>query len=194
MSQPPGRFRPAGRADFLCSATWHWVRLHVTPDYGPVPSPAAQLTAANIAVQSSRRGRDGLSSGLRPFRACDRGSAIGRVAFQHRNGPPITAQAQGGSQPVSRGRASQQAVDPSARSAERGRDAEAVAVGPGRPVCNAHRLREAQGTRRLQAAGHVIGRRFFSPVFFGRAKKIGSPDRAKSACDEDPMLACSVAD
>ena len=45
-----------------------------------------------------------------------------------------------------------------------------------------------------QAAGHVIGRRFFSPVFFGRAKKIGSPGRAKSACDEDPMLACSVAD
>ena len=86
---------------------------------------------------------------------------------------------------MSRGRASQQAVDESARSAERGRDAEAVAVGPGWPVCNAHRLREAQGTRRRQAAGHVIGRRFFSPVFFGRAKKIGSPDRAKSACDED---------
>ena len=37
-----------------------------------------------------------------------------------------------------------------------------------------------------QAAGHEIGRRFFSPVFFGRAKKIGSPDRAKPACDEGP--------
>ena len=94
---------------------------------------------------------------------------------------------------MSRGRASQQAVDESARSAERGRDAEAVAVGPGWPVCNAHRLREAQGTRRRQAAGHVIGRRFFSPVFFGRAKKIGSPDRAKPACDESPTLVCSVA-
>ena len=87
MSQPPGRFRPAGRADFLCSATWHWVRLHVTPDYGPVPSPAAQLTAANIAVQSSRRGRDGLSSGLRPFRACDKGSA----ARQEQHCDPMSA-------------------------------------------------------------------------------------------------------
>ena len=160
----------------------------------PVPSPAAQLTAANIAVQSSCRGRADLSSGIRPVRACDRGGAIGRVTFQHRNGLPITTKAQGGSHPVSRGRASQQPVDPSARSAERGRDAEAVAVGPGWPVCNAHRLREAQGTRRRQAAGHVIGRRFFSPVFFGRAKKIGSPGRAKPACDVDPTSACSVAD
>ena len=33
-----------------------------------------------------------------------------------------------------------------------------------------------------QAVGHVIGRRFFSPVFFGRAKKTGSPGRAKPAC------------
>ncbi len=40
-----------------------------------------------------------------------------------------------------------------------------------------------------QAAGHVIGRRFFSPVFFGRAKKTGSPDRAKAACDESSTLA-----
>ncbi|PWN54934.1 hypothetical protein DEH80_15215 [Abyssibacter profundi] len=54
---------------------------------------------------------------------------------------------------MSRGRASQQAVDLSARSAERGRDAEAVAAGPGRPVCNAHRLREAQGTRRRTGGG-----------------------------------------
>jgi hypothetical protein len=35
----------------------------------------------------------------------------------------------------------------------------------------------APATRRV--AGHVIGRRFFSPVFFGRTKKIGSPSRAK---------------
>ena len=54
--------------------------------------------------------------------------------------------------------------------------------------CEKHRAPAAE-----QAAGHVIGRRFFSPVFFGRAKKIGSPDRAKPACDESPTLVCSVA-
>ena len=50
--------------------------------------------------------------------------------------------------------------------------------------CEKHRAPAAR-----RAAGHVIGRRFFSPVFFGRAKKIGSPGRAKPACDESSTLA-----
>ena len=43
--------------------------------------------------------------------------------------------------------------------------------------CEKHR---APATRRV--AGHVFGRLFFSPVFFGRTKKIGSPGRAKPDC------------
>ena len=69
------------------------------------------------------------------------------------------------------GRASQQAVDESARSAERGKDAEAVAAGPGRPVCNAHRLREAQGTSHPEGGGPRVRAPFLFAGFLWASKE-----------------------
>ena len=137
-------FRPAGRAPFARPKGAEKGGCHCSGRRACGATTALRCSPSTGG--SETRPRCGLKQPTRLFRRRL------RVSAEHRHRKPRDP-ARPAFEPVSRGRASQQAVDESARSAERGRDAEAVAVGPGWPVCNAHRLRDAQGTRDPEGGG-----------------------------------------